>query len=65
MEGEDGGWGRAGPPVTESLIVNLPNSSLPKQWNEKYRHQQNSSLNVTREETSNSINYNFSNSKVT
>ena len=65
MEGEDGGWGRAGPPVTGTLFVNLPNSCLPKQLNEKYRHQQNSSLNVTREETSNSINYNFSNSKVT
>ena len=65
MEGEDGGRGRVGPAVTGILFVNLLNSRLRKQWNEKYRYQQNCSLNVTREETSNSINYKFFNSKVT
>ena len=60
-----GGGGRAGTPITGIPLVNVPNSRLPNQKNEKHRHRQKCWLNITREETSNSINYMFVKSKVT
>ena len=55
-----GGCGRAVPSNTGIPLTNLPNSRLPNQQNEKHCHRKNCSLNLTREETSNSINYKFS-----
>ena len=53
------GRGRAGPPITVIPFVNLPNSRLPNQQNEKRRHRQNCSMKITREETNNSSSYKF------
>ena len=55
-----GGGGRVGPPITGISFVNLPNSRLPNQKNEKHHHRQKCLLNVTQEETSNSIKVNKS-----
>ena len=46
---------RAVPSITRIAFENLPNFCLLNQLNEKHRHRQNCWLNVTREETSNSI----------
>ena len=59
LGGSGGGGGHAGPPINGMPLVNFPNSRLPNQQNKKHRHRQNCSLNVSREETSSSINCKF------
>ena len=56
---------RAGPPITGIPFVNLENSRLRNQYNEKHRHRQNYWINVPRRATSKSINYMFVRGKVT
>ena len=59
LGGGEWGGGTCGTSNNGMPLVNFPNSRLPNQQNKKHRHRQNCSLNVSREETSSSINCKF------